>query len=453
MIGNKLHNLINELSVSQTKILIHRCSISLDKRMPILKTFILEEEKTIESLNRFLEIEVEKTWPNSNKKEKELKERRLSSYYSEQIEKIILETFLDKNSSIKNLLLAEAIEKNGNLNIINHYYDKAYFKALEEEDFYFQLLSLKGKIRMHYASQNEKELEKALLLNEELLKVLRHTNNDKITEYYYNVSNIFLEKNSLVRDLKEKYETEIKNLLKSIDYPLNQVSLYVSLAKLNFDNEQLDGYFEKAKEILHSVKNKNKDYFDLERKIRFLELRLNFFSGKDLNYLLEITEDIMKDSKAFSIINNNTLFYKILFLILNDQIDEANEILNETHNYFKANGKILEEFLQALIYEKTGEYKKAMQLLQPLMYTTNYFFAIFSRLLVIKIHQLKANNVLTKSIIDSTARLVKINSGNPLGKEANEFVLKYFKKYPKLDEKINVGQIHNFTELHRYILS
>lgn len=453
MIGNKLHNLINELSVSQTKILIHRCSISSDKRMPILKTFILEEEKTIESLNRFLEDEVEKTWPNSNSKEKELKGRRLSNYYAEQIEKLILETFLDKNSSIKNLLLAEAIEKNGNLNIINHYYDKAHFKAIEEEDFYFQLLSLKGKIRMHYASQNEKELEKALLLNEELLKVLRHANNDKITEYYYNVSNIYLEKNSLVKELKEKYESEIHNLLKTIEYPLNKVSLYVSLAKLNFDNENLEKYFEKAKDIMKSIENKNKDFYDLERKIRFLELRLNFFSGKELNYLLSITEEIMKDSKVFSIINNNTLFYKILFLILNDQIEEASEILNESHNYFKGNGKILEEFLQALIYEKTGEYKKAMQLLQPLMYTTNYFFAIFSRLLVVKIHLSRSNNVLTKSIIDSTARLVKLNSGNPLGKEANEYVLKYFKKHPKRDVKIDVGQIPNFTALHRYILT
>lgn len=453
MVGNKLFNLLNELNVSQNKILIHRCSSSSDKRLAILKTFLVEGNYSLKELNNFLTEEVKKTWPNSSLKEQDLKVRRLSNFFSELIEKLILETYLEKNSSIKNLLLAQSIEKNGNLNLLNHYYEKAYSKSMEEEDFSYQMLSLKGRIRMHYASHNEKELEQALQLNEELLKILRHANNDKITEYYYNISNIYLERMALVKHKKETIETEIKAFIENTDYALNKISLYVSLAKLNFNNENLEIYFDKAKEILNGIENKNNEYFDLERKMRFLELRLNFFSGKELNQLIDIANDIMKDSKAFSIINNNTLFYKILFLALDNQVEEAQAILDESHSYFKGNAKILDQFLQAFIFIKNEDYKKAIQLLQTTMYATNYFIAIFSRLLVIKIHTQRKNTVLAKSIIESTSRLLKVNQGNPLGMEANEYVLKHFKKNAKNGKSVTKLSTPKLTILHNFIIS
>lgn len=451
MIGNKLHNLLNELSANQNKALIYRCGLSSDKRMAILKVYLQEnQDNSLENLNDFLAKEVKKTWPNSDDAEQDLKARRLSSFYCEQIEKLILETYLEKNNSVRNLLLAEALEKKGNLVLLNQYYEKAYRKSVEERNDYYQMLSLKGRIRMHYASQNEKEFEQALQLNEELLKVLRHANNDKITEYYYNLSNIYIEKNSLIKERKEAIEQEIFALLDTIDYPYNKVSLYVSLAKINFDNDQLFNYFEKAKSILYSIEKRTNEYDDLERKIRFLELRLNFFSGLELEQLLKITDEIIKDSTVFSIINNNTLFYKILFLILSDKITLAEQILDENTSYFKGNSRFLISFLKALIAEKNGDYKKALHLFQPIMYTTNYFTAIFSRLLVIKIHTKMGNQVLAKSLIESTSRMLKLNSDNPIGKQANEYVIRYFKRSKKTSLEENVPSM---TVLHRHIIS
>ena len=77
---------------------------------------------------------------------------------------------------------------------------------------------------------------------------------------------------------KEQLEQEIKKFIDRFEYPINKASLYVSLAKLNFDNAQLDSYFDQAKEILYGVESRNKDFYDLDRKIRFLELRLKFFA-------------------------------------------------------------------------------------------------------------------------------------------------------------------------------
>jgi hypothetical protein len=452
MIGSKLFQLINELTVSERKALLHKCSISSDKRMQIFKTYIQQPVSTIEAFNDWLMETVMVYWPEAEQKEKELKTRRLSNYFADQVERLMLDSYLEKNNSIKSILLAQALEKGGNLSLLNHYYDKAYAKSLEEEDFHYQMLGLKGKIRMSYASQNEKELANALKLNEELLRVLRHANNDKITEYYYNLSNIYLEKNSLIADRKEQLQAEILSYIEKLDYPLNKVSLYVSLAKLNFDSPTLSTYFEKAKTILYKIENKNADFYDLDRKIRFLELRLLFFSGVEIQDLMKLANEIEEHFEAYSIINNNTLFYKILFTILHDELEFAEGLLTQNHIFFKGESKLLEDFLVALLADKRGDSKKALKLLHPIMYSNNYFFETFSRLLVIKIQIKRKKEIMIKSLVTSTQRLIQQNKGNALGTLANSFTLnelknKYSKKKTKESEETVILSV-----LHRYIL-
>ncbi len=453
MIGNKLYNINKELTISQRKEIAQHCSKSSDKRLAILKSYIQSKPASLNDLNQFLFDSVQSNWPNSLQKEKELKLRRLSSFFVDQIESVLLSTFVDKNSSIKFILLAQALEKSGNLSLINHYYDKAYEYSLIEEDYYYQMIGLKGKIRMSYASQNEKDLSKALKLNEDLLKVLRHANNDKVTEYYYNISNIYLEKNSLISTRREELTKEILEQIELMDYPLNKVSLYVSLAKLNFDNELLHFYFSKAKETLYSVEKHNHDFYDLDRKIRFLELRLEFFAGTNIESLLAMSEDTIEHFKGFSIINNNMLFYRILFCLLNNELEIAEKLLEENLVFFRGEGKILKNFLQAVLMEKQDKLKEALRILQEIMYSTNYFIAIFSRLLYIKV-QLKRNKEnMIRPVVQSTQRFLQQNSGNELGKDAHQFVLKVLRS-KTFGNKTKIS--HSSTTLtvfHEYLLN
>ncbi|MCT4562575.1 MAG: hypothetical protein N4A41_14500 [Crocinitomicaceae bacterium] len=452
MIGNKLYQLTNELSLSQRKAIFHQCTISSDKRLGILKALILSNPDSLEKMNATLVLLVNETWEDSSDAEKELKVRRLASFFVDQIEKYLLSAYMEKNSSIKNILLAQMLEKGGNLTLLNNYYDKAYALSLQEQDQFYRMISLKGKLRMSYASQNEKELNKALELNEELLRIIQHTNSDRVTEYYYNMSNIYLEKNSLIRDRKEELEKEINEYLESYTYPLNRASLYVSLAKLNYDNEKLQVYFSKAKEILNANKEDKLAYDDLNRKIRFLELRLKFFAGTDNKTLLSMAEQISEYSKGFSIINNNTLFYRILFMILDGEIDKAAALLEENHVFFKGEGKLLERFLLSVIMERRGEYKEAIQALQKTMYSTNYFIVIFSRLMFIKVQILRNKSANVKPLIDSSLRYIVQNSGNPLGQEAHQYTLKKMKQHIS-SKQINIrGEKPTLTVFHEYLL-
>ena len=452
MIGNKLYNLIKDLSNSQLKSLISECRNSNDKRLILFDKYLSNNENSLKSLNIFFDKEVIKMWPNSSVKENELKTRRLTSFYSIIIERIILSEYLDDNSSNRNILLANTIVKNGNIDLVNYYYDKAYLKAIKEEDKNNQITSLKGKIQMIYASQSEKKIENALTFNKEIIELTENNYKDSISEYYSNISNIYLEKNSLVRAEKNNTIAEIEKYLLKFDDPLLKTSLHTSLAKLNFDSDKLMFHFLEAENLLESIQEKDKIYYDLQRKLYFLELRLNFFSGKGVEELVEITDKIFKEGNKFSIINNNTIFYRILFKILDNKLEEANLFLEKNHIYFKGEGKMLEQFLKAVILEKTNEHKKAIQLLQPIIYSSNYFMSVFSRLLVIKIYTEQNNISLLKSLIDSTQRFLLINFDNPLGMDSHLYVLNTLKtKQIKTKNKKGI-EIPKLTVFHKYLL-
>jgi len=453
MIGQKLHDLLDVLSISHVKLLDFKCVSSSDKRLNVLKQIIHEKELSIERLNDFLEKEVRKLWPNSSEKEHNLKIRRTVNYFVDQIEKVILDSFLEKNSAAKNVLLAKAVEKTGNMNLLNRYFDKAYSISVEEEDNFYQLMGLNGKIRMRYASQSEKDLEEALHLNEEFITVLKYTNDQKLAEYYNNISNIYLEKNAVVNSRKEEINAEISKILKRDLSIIHQVSFNFSLAKLNYKYAVRDIYFEKAKHLLSLVELKNNEYYVLERRIRFLELRLSFFTGKDLTTLIHLADEILNSESGFSIINNNTLFYKILFLVVKGDLEMARKLLEDKHVYFKGtSGILMENFLLAVIHENSGDFKKAIQLLNPIMYSSQYFFAVFARLLLIKIHLKRENRALCKSLIDSTSKFLIQNSGNPLGMKSNQIILDILKKRIS-NRKEGVVDYQNLTVFHTYLIS
>ena len=279
MIGQKLHELINELTIQEHKAVIDLCNSGSDKRFKILRRLINLKNATIEERNLFLHNEVLLFWSSITIKELDLKKRRLVSFFSDEIENVILSIYLEKNKSTRQLLLAEAKISNGNLDLLNHYYHKAYQKADEEENTTSKLISLKGKIRMGYAAQSEKELSKVKSLNEEFFEVLNVIHEKSISEYYENLSNIFLEEHSLFDSNKLQIENEILDYISKIKSHLIKASLHVSLAKLNYSTDAFDTNFDIAKKLLRTISKRTNEYNDLERKMIFLELRLKFFSG------------------------------------------------------------------------------------------------------------------------------------------------------------------------------
>lgn len=451
MVGIKLLHLYNELNATQINELKMRCAVHQDKRYRILAYMLEKPVEDPEELLVKLRERIEYFWPNSP--DNDLKFRRISMFVASHFESVIIDSYLHKETAEKSALLARAVEKRGNLLLMQHYYNKVYQEGKKSSDRTSQIRGLNGKLRMSYASQNEKDLEDALRLNEELLESLNLDYQSKLVDYYYNSSNIYLEQNVLLAHKKEQLCDAIKDCLSRINHSVFRASLFLSLAKFNYNNSLLNEYLELANDALLTVKEKDKAYWDLQRKIKFLELRLHFFSGKDLEYLMDLSDNVVDEFVGYSIINNNVLFYKILFLILKGELAVAQNMLKESNIYFQGDSVILKQFLLALLQERLGEDKKALQLLNQLIYTDNYLVAIFSRLLYIRILLRRERSTLLKTTIQSTQRILKKNQHNPLGKEAHQSVLSYFKKMSNSSKKINWEPSEPLTVLHTYLVS
>ena len=455
MIGQKLHQLTNELSIQENKAIIQHCNHSSDKRCKILKKYISIKSTSLEDRNVLLHNEILSYWPTISIKELDLKKRRMISFFTDEIEKIILSIYFERNISSRQLLLAEAKASNGNVDLLNNYYHKAYQKASEEENEISKIVALKGKIRMGYAAHSEKELQNLISLNERFFDELKRYNEKSISEYYENISNVFIEKKTLMYSKKKQFENKIIFEISKIDSPLIKTSLYFSLAKICHGSIEFEKYFDLAKKNLRAISVKNYEYFDLERKMVFFELRLKFFSGAKPETLISISNTIINGNTIYSVINNNTMFYKILSIILKDNIVLAKTMIEENSIYFKGDSQLLKDFLNGIIAEKTDDIKKALSLLQPLMYTSNYFFAIFSRLTVIKIKLTLPFDSTLDSLIESTARYLKVNENISLGREANQYVLRFFKNITlKQRSKTNPNEyVPILSSFHQYLLS
>jgi hypothetical protein len=453
MIGNRLIQLLNELNTKQLGSLASRCTASNDKAMNFFVKFLRDRQFTHEALMKFMNTQINKNWPASSEDEQALKFRRFSSLFADEVESVILEYHLKQDQGARMLIMAQALEKKGNVDLIDQYFDKSLKYASEKEDHMDQLVILKGKFRLKYASNNDRDLSHALQLNDEFLNVLKFMYEDRLIEYYHNKTNLYIEKSALIHTEKQLLENEISAYLKNQTSPLNCASLCFSLAKLNYNQgEKMYGYLDAGKCYLASVEDKNSEYWAFYRKVRFLELRLEFFNGADNEKIIALADEIIGQEPSFTVLNNHTLFYKILCTILDDKLQDAEELLSENHVFFRGNTRILEQFLLALLYAKKGETKSAVKLLNELMYVSNYFFAIFSRLLFIKLKSSKGNIGVIKSIVDSTTRLLTVYNESPLGHEAHLYTLF------RLKEKVSVRKIRKsypkskLTVLHRYLL-
>ena len=173
-----------------------------------------------------------------------------------------------------------------------------------------------------------------------------------------------------------------------------------------------------------------------------------FFRGKSLPILKETIEEILELTAASSSMYKNILFYKLLISVLSNEITK--EELNQNEIYYRGNETIYIDFLRALEISMNQDFKKAIPLLNQLIYCNNYFFSIFSRLLLIRIQIKLGNTFLIRSYINSTQKYININNTNPLSKDADRYTLNFLKNGIN-HRKIKLEKT-TLTVLHQYIL-
>ena len=109
-------------------------------------------------------------------------------------------------------------------------------------------------------------------------------------------------------------EEEISAYLNAQTSPLNCASLCFSLAKLNYNQEEkMYSYLDAGKRYLSAVKEKNTEYWAFYRKVRFLELRLEFFNGADNEKIVALADEIIGQEPSFTVLNNHTVLQDFVY--------------------------------------------------------------------------------------------------------------------------------------------
>lgn len=451
MLAKKLHYLLKELNVSQVKSISYRCSLSKDKRYDILRKIILERHLPENEINAIIEKMVSKFWPKSPDKEFQLKIRRLNSFLTKELELTYINDFASSNDIYKDFVLSKVFEKSNNSNLIEDYSSSLYNKSKKNENPLLLLQSLENKILLYSHSQSDQELIKSLELNEELVATLTKINREKKAKLFYSTSSIFIEKTLLIRDKKDEIVLDLLRNLSTEKDLCNKAYLYGALAKFHFEEKQFEHYLEEAKKCLSQVEFKDERFLFIQDSLLFFELRTLFFSGSSIEKLNQFMDEAFSKIEEDSQVWINFFFYKNLLQIFTKEElidDETIKIIKKT---FAKDKVVYFDFLMATLYIKRGELKRSMPFLNRLIYVDNYIFAIFSRLLAIKIQLLNGNQFLSKSYISSTDKMIKQNQANPLGRENNIQVLTSLKnhltKRPK-EVKFDIP----LTFLHRFIV-
>ena len=451
MVGKKLNLLLKEITTSQAKILLYKCTLSNDKRFQILKSLISIRQIDEDEINDFIQKQINLNWKFVSEKENQLKWRRLNHFITEQIELVIIESYLEKNTIAKNSILANSLEKNGNIQLVKNYYQSVYKSAQIEKNSTLQITSIEGLIKLSSYTQSNEDLEKTLLLSEQFIQVLAKIQSAKTADYYATISTIYLEKTGIVQLKKDQLILAILQLLTTENDELNRASLFASLAKLHVNEGSFYHYFNKAKEILNSIETNTSTTITIKQHFLFLELRIEFFSGATIQKLKEIINAFSLHNDGNSNFNLNSIFYRILFLILENQTEIADIEIKENESIYKGENLIYIQFLKALNYYLKNEKKKSIRLLNELVYSNNYFFSAFSRLLLIKIQSEIGDRHLCKSYITSTQNYLKQNKDNILGKDSNQYVLNQLKKIYST-KKVKEEKNEKLSILHQFIL-
>lgn len=427
MKGKRVYELLNELSPKEHRQLLFVCSKSEDKRLKVFFKVLRANFKTLEEFNILLQQQTELLFLRKDEEELEHTVRRNLDFYLSEIEQIIIQSYLENDSKQRNIILGEALEQGGNPFLLEYYYDKAYKDAINR-DYLINFRALRGKIRLKFNSQSEREFLKSLDLNSQMKASVEEFYHEKLCDYYNNISNIYLDSYLLVKIDELGLTTEIDTKIKECGTVNCIVNYRIAQARLNFKTPSYEFYINQVHELLNNseIDKFSKDV--LKRKVYFLELIMGFYLGKRERNLMELTNSILEISKRNRFVDNNTMFHKLLLLIIDDKLEDVHLILSTERNYFKGKTKELKEFKVAFIAFRKNQIAKCLKTINQLSYSTNYFIALFSRMLSIKIHIGLNNEDLAESLIYNTERFVKKNSDKYTVFNSSLSLLHYFKK-------------------------
>ena len=406
MIGKRFYKILKEINSSQSKKLLYFNKSTNDKRLNILSKLIRKRDNSYEEFIVILNKEAKLVFPNQNKTEFNHTLRRLVDFFCSEIENIIIIESTEFDTKSRAKILSDYFIKTANPFLIEYYLNKCYDTSLKQKDDLSTLNVLSKLIPFHYSLYTKKDFITGLKLNEINKDISENYYINKKIEYYNNLSNVYMENNTLIKTTASQTKADMEKLILSCKNPIHIIDLRISQMRLSFGEIDFDRYSKEVELEFKKVPDSESVKIALIKKFNYMKLIYGFFTGDNINDLLNRIDIILQINEKTNHFDSVAIWYKGILLLMKNDFENAKTLLNKS-NYFKMDYAYLKEFLLGLHYFIKGEPKKALSLLNNLLDSKNYFIGQFSRLALISIHFKKGNNELCLSLIQSGLRQIK----------------------------------------------
>lgn len=461
MKGKNLYMLLQDLDKSEKHKILNTCKRSGDKRHGLLYNLIKKSPKQKQQFQNLLEQISDDLFDKQVSTPKDVQEkdkiiRRFVDFSVKEIEGQKLREYLMSDQLIRNYLLSRIYQKPDTQPLFRNYLSKTRSFANKQDDPLIRGYCIDHEIIQKGKSQKKRdqiEIRDLLLEKNNLIQSEYH---NKLSEVYNVLSGLFLNDKDIVLELENLMleDSEIDALVKLSSGNPVAIEYKIAQSRFNFEDEQqLNKYISEAESLLEQCEGSEEQIEKLQRRIMFLKMIDGFHYGADLTQLQAWADEVVALDKKYNHQKSLAAFYQLLIRLLNGVNPE--EVLDQIEvyaaQYFEEENQYMVEFLQAYSYFLQHDFKRSLRLLNNLSYAPNFYIAIWSRLLEIRIHCEKENFSLCESLVERANRQMNVNKGKLFTYNSNAATLVKFSRMlgmrvPKLldaySDQEHVSPIH-----------
>lgn len=449
MKGKKLYYLLNSLNRQERKQLFYALEQNQDKRNIPLKKVLETKVGDLKIFNKILVEIHQKELSNKPEKEQDKIIRRWLDFASKKIEDLKLSNYLKDDLENRNRLLTKIAQKKRQEELHEYYLSKTVTLAERNRNNELKNWCLDYQINLYGQQQRDKNLKIIKKLVSSKTDYINIVYNEQLSFFYRQLSGFYLD-DSRLRD-GEPANLKLDQLAKESINPIYSAEYLISKARFNFFEPNFNTYLNEAEKYINDNEIDAQNVKLLNRRIYFLKMVSGFQRAMPLSELLANSSKVIEIGLHFKYRDSFSFFYHQLFLILSNQIEEAEKQQEKNGAFlYTKNTKFYINFNQGIMLLKRGEINKAQKTFSNLTHSPNYYISLWSKLLELRIHYESNNLFLCNSLIDRIKTYLNKNNHRLFTLHASKYVNKLFVQ--KILKKEIAAPDFPIPPLHRFII-
>lgn len=458
MLGNKLIQLINDLNISERKLLIYKAKSSNDKRMKqLVKLLGQNNQSTAEFQDSLMLVKNSISSKSQSEKIKNDQLRRFIDFCIKEIEDLKIENYSRSNPAIRNYILSNIYNKIDTRYIYQDYLQKLNSSIKNSNEFWIKNYYINKMASLKLLSQTDEDFKEWRNLLATQIKLVQDYYYEEIANVYTKIGASYVDDKTTLEKFDAKYLNQ-DYILKQIELVQSlkvKANLYLALARLNFEDEIKYPMY--SSEAIRIIKNINDEEADLiRRRVYFASFLHVFHFDHPYPIIKKLLLKIIAFNEKTEFEEPKIFFYLFLLQIIKDDKEGIINVykVNPKKHFTDPEFQYFFNFLEALEYYKSDDFKSAKRILSNLSFINNPYVASWSRCLEIVINYQQGDMDLTESLVNKelkrlaqhTNRIFTINSSIVFMVEiAKKLNIKVSKTFTEISLKtIKTSPIHQF---------